>query len=279
MVIIFGLGFTGKRLALRLLRNATAEGRAPRVFAAVRGVERFPDLTGIGLTAVEITDARHGVPALPKGATVVHLIPPVPDPDNLRIRNLIESVEPARVVYISATSVYGDQLDVDENSIAQPGDERSARRAEEERWVAAGAWSSLILRAAAIYGPGRGVHTALREGRIPRSAGSGIVSRIHVDDLAALAEAGIQSELRGAWPVADDTPCSSAEIADWCAVHLRLENLRQTAQNFPIAGRRVNGVAIREKLGIALTYPSWQAGLLACFEEEQRAAVSPKVVA
>jgi len=132
--------------------------------------------------------------------------------------------------------------------------------------------SSLILRAAAIYGPGRGVHAAIREGRIPRGAGSGIVSRIHVDDLAAILEAGLFSDIQGAWPVADEAPCSSAEIAAWCAQLLQIE-LTTEYENpgKPVTGRRVNGRKIRKILGVELRYPSWQAGVAACFAEEKTA--------
>ena len=101
-----------------------------------------------------------------------------------------------------------------------------------------GPWSSLILRSAAIYGTGRGVHAALREGRIPRGAGAGIVSRIHVEDLAAIIEAGLYAELEGAWPVADDAPCSSTEIAAWCVRTMNLsDTLRRPFSAFPITGQ------------------------------------------
>jgi nucleoside-diphosphate-sugar epimerase len=81
------------------------------------------------------------------------------------------------------------------------------------------------------------------------------VSRIHVDDLARIIHAGLFSDIGGAWPVADDDPCSTAEIAAWMQIN--------TANNSGIAipGRRVNGTMIREKLGIELTYPSWRTGI------------------
>ena len=68
----------------------------------------------------------------------------------------------------------------------------------------------MILRPAAIYGPGRGVHVSMEEGRF-RFVGGGdnFVSRIHVDDLAAHVEAALLSDITGAWPVADEHPCTS----------------------------------------------------------------------
>ncbi len=259
VVIILGLGFTGQRLAWRLLR------RGERAFAAVRGIGRFREPAEAGITLCEFADWS----SLPRGAALVLLIPPLPEPENAELRAKIEALEPRRIVYVSSTGVYGDQPAVDEKTPAAPGDERGRRRLEEERRVAELAPSVLILRAAAIYGPGRGVHAAIREGKIPRGVGSGVVSRIHVEDLAAIVEAGVYSDLEGAWPVADDEPCSTAEIAAWCAERLGISGLPLTGSNPSIAGRRVDGTKIRERLGVQLRYRSWKTGMPASIAEEE----------
>ena len=148
-----------------------------------------------------------------------------------------------------------------------PNDERGRLRLAEEQWISSGPWTSLVLRAAAIYGPGRGVHTALRQGKAPRGTGSGVVSRIHVEDLAALIEAGIFSDVEGAWPVADDEPCSTAEIAEWLA---EIEGIKRndSASTVYTHGRRVDGRKIRELLAIELVYRSWRTGIPASIDEE-----------
>jgi nucleoside-diphosphate-sugar epimerase len=248
MVIVLGLGFTGQRLARRLLRAGVP------VCAAVRGVERFRESADAGLILSELTPETAG--SLPKNAIVAHLIPPVAS-----LRPFITEIEPKRIVYVSSTGVYGDQVDVNEKTSPSPNDERGRLRLQEEHWITAGPWTSLILRAAAIYGPGRGVHVALREGRVPRGGGSGIVSRIHVDDLAAMIHAGLFSGIEGAWPVADDDPCSTEEIAAWCLEMWKMEKNPANNSEIAIAGRRVDGRRIREKLGIELIYPSWRTGI------------------
>ena len=253
MVIILGLGFTGQRLARRLLREGI------QTYAAARNAGRFRDLADAGLLLSELKLDSPGVPALPKRAILVHLIPPLTAPENAGLRAIVQELDPRRVVYVSSTGVYGDQVDVDAKTPVQPNDERGRRRLDEERWVSQ--WPSLILRAAAIYGPDRGVHAAIREGKMPRSAGSGIVSRIHVEDLAAIVQAGIFSDIEGAWPVADDAPCSSAEIAAWCSMLLKREEIQPIVNGPTIAGRRVDGTEIRAKLGIELVYPSWRTGV------------------
>jgi nucleoside-diphosphate-sugar epimerase len=266
-VIVLGLGFTGKRVARRLV------ARGERVFAAVRGIERFGDLERAGVLLAEMDLARASIfPHLPGRSDLIHCIPTLAEAENVALRALITELNPRRIVYVSSTNVYGEQLEVNEETPVHPVDERSKRRVEEERWIAAGPWSSLILRSAAIYGPGRGVHAALREGKIPRSAGSGIVSRIHVEDLAAIIEAGVFASLEGAWPVADEMPCTSAEIAEWCVKTTNLATPRELAKPFPIAGRKVDGHRILERLNVRLTYSSWRTGVPASIEEEKGTA-------
>jgi nucleoside-diphosphate-sugar epimerase len=264
MVVILGLGFTGARLARRLLLRGVA------VSAPVRGIRRFPDLALAGLQLSELNLEHPETMLLPRNAVLAVSIPPLPEPENDALHETIRGIAPIRVVYVSSTGVYGDQVAVDENTPAEPNDDRGRLRLEEERWIASGAWTSLILRSAAIYGPGRGVHVSIREGKLPRSAGSGIVSRIHVDDLAAITEAGMFADIGGAWPVADDAPCSSDEITRWCRKLLQLKPVSGLGMPVGrrIAGRKVDGRKIRELLKVDLRYPSWQAGIQSSLSEE-----------
>jgi nucleoside-diphosphate-sugar epimerase len=272
MVVILGLGFTGERLARRLLR------RGVPVSAGVRGIRRFAELAQAGLQLSELTLDHPEVMLLPRNAVAAVLIPPLPEPENTALRENIRRLEPSRVVYVSSTGVYGDQVDVNAGTPAEPSDDRGRLRVEEERWIASGPWTSLILRSAAIYGPGRGVHASLREGKLPRGAGSGIVSRIHVDDLAAIVEAGIFSDIQGAWPVADDAPCSTEEIARWCRQALQLKPIagRKLTLGRWNAGRKVDGRKIREMLKVDLQYPSWQSGIQASLRDEATTVLSKR---
>lgn len=261
-VVIFGLGFTGARVARRLL------ARGVSVFAPVRGVARFTELRQAGVRLCELALDNPLAMGLPHNAPVVVTIPPLPDPENAGLRKAIVGIAPARIVYVSSTGVYGDQVDVDAATLPVPNDDRGRARLDEEIWMASGQWSSLILRAVAIYGPGRGVHAAVRAGKLPRGIGSGVVSRVHVDDLAALIEGGIFADIRGAWPVADEAPCSTEEIVRWCQRVWGLPPVEIISGN-SIAGRKVDGTKIREILGMQLKYPSWQTGIAASLAEEQ----------
>jgi nucleoside-diphosphate-sugar epimerase len=183
---------------------------------------------------------------------------------------------PARVVYLSTTGVYGAAAIVDETTPVAPRTEREARRVAEEQEVLDGPWSAMVLRPAAIYGPGRGIHASMRQRKYKLMGdGANFVSRIHVDDLARHAEAAMLSNWSGAFPVADETPCTSREIAEYCAKLLSLpmpasatpEELGETRR----ADRRVDGSAVRRLLNLTLHYPSYREGIAACLEEEARA--------
>jgi nucleoside-diphosphate-sugar epimerase len=267
VVLIFGLGFTGIRLARRLLARGVDTG------AAVRNPERFADLQGSGLRLFELDRVLEDASALPTESKLALLVPPLDEPWNSRLRECIGKTRPKRVVYVSSSSVYGAQAEVNADTVAAPVDEKGTRRLAEERWVSGGSWSHLILRAAAIYGPGRGVHTAVREARLPRGLDSGVVSRIHVDDLAALVDTGLFSEICGVWPVADEDPCMTAEIVRWCLEAAGLQQFQDSqtagAPTASISGRRVDGREIGRMLRVELRYPSWKAGIPASLEEEE----------
>lgn len=258
-VVILGLGFTTQRLA-RLLRE-----RGVPVYAAVRRAERFAEFAEMGVRLCALTPGD-----LPRGVVLVHSVPPLAEPDNSRIRALIRDIEPRRILYISSTGVYGALNAVSESSPASPNDEKGRARVAEEEWMVSTKTPCLILRSAAIYGPGRGIHVRLSEGRWPlpnppRGAG-GTVSRIHVDDLAAILEAGLDSLIEGAWPVADDHPAPSEEVAAWCAEWMGFSLPdgavpHGSGAGYPVTGRRVNGKKIRELLGVTLKHGSYQTGI------------------
>jgi nucleoside-diphosphate-sugar epimerase len=243
-VLILGCGFTGRRVAQRLL------ARGIDVIATSRDPAQLADL---GVTAIQTDQVRDH---LRDGMLVVHSIPPDGPPDLLA--HLGEA--PARIVYLSSTAVYGAATVVDADTPVDGRSERAQARLDVERKIAAGPWSSLILRPAAIYGPGRGVQVSWKRGAY--LAGDNYVSRIHVEDLAAHVVAGLFADVSGAYPVADEEPCTSREIAAFCAQLLGMPFPGEAAHPVRMTGnRRVDGSAIRRALGIRLTYPSYRVGI------------------
>jgi nucleoside-diphosphate-sugar epimerase len=248
-ILILGCGFTGQRVARRFL------ARGCQVTVTTRTPARLASLTQLGARVITLDDlAAH----LHPGVLVLHSIPPSGPV------YLVDALgtAPARLVYLSTTAVYGSATYVDATTPVHPQSDRARTRLAAEQRVVAGPWSSLILRPAAIYGPGRGVQESL-----PRCAyysGDNYVSRIHVDDLAAHAEAALLSNLEGAYPVADEDPCTTREIAEFCARFLHLPSVPQPGPGTKArttSNRRVDGSAIRNALGITLTYPSYRTGI------------------
>ena len=194
-VLILGCGFTGQRVARRFL------ARGCHVTATTRTPARLASLAQLGASVITLDDLAAN---LHPGVLVLHSIPPTGPADLLDALG----AAPARVVYLSTTAVYGNATHVDATTPVDPHSDRARPRLAAEQRVAAGPWSSLILRPAAIYGPGRGVQESLPRGAY--YAGDNYVSRIHVDDLAAHAEAALLSDLEGAYPVADEESCTDS---------------------------------------------------------------------
>ena len=268
-VFILGCGYTGSRVARLLLDQGIA------VSGSARTLDSMAPLIECGLRplAFDAADSKSFSRLgenLEPGTRLLYSIPTLTGPTGRwePARQILEAIGPqlSRVVYLSTTGVYGSAAAVNENTPPKPETERQKLRVEAEQAVLSGPWKSLILRPAAIYGPGRGVQAALPEGKYKLAgAGSNFVSRIHVDDLAAIAAAALLSDLTGAYPVADEEPCSSREIAEFCAELLRLgpvesvtsDELSETRRS----DRRVGGRAIRKLLGVTLQYPSYRQGI------------------
>lgn len=239
--------------------------RGARVICTSRNPENLGGLTGAEIYPLDVSH-RFSLEVVPQGSLVLHSIPPLEGENpNSSIVDALEN-RPARVVYLSTTGVYGDQRDVNASSMPAPRHAKDIQRLTEEAAICSGPWHSMVLRPAAIYGPGRGIHVSMQQGRFQLvDGGENYVSRIHVDDLAAHAEAALLSNATGAWPVADEHPCTSREIAKYCSELLGLPmpgSVPATAAH-PTrrADRRVDGSAVRDVLGISLLYPSYLKGI------------------
>jgi nucleoside-diphosphate-sugar epimerase len=277
-VLILGCGYTGLRVARRLLDGGvtvTATSRDPDRPEMAQLADAGAKILRFDVSDPKALDRLRG--EVGRGAIVLNSLPTVgaadapwdPTPSLLELLGS----RPGRVVHLSTTGVYGNIRDVDETTKPAPATERQRLRLAAEQAVAAGPWPSLILRPAAIYGPGRGVHERLRQGTFKLLGdGSNFISRLHVDDLAGIVVAALFSDLTGAYPVADDEPCPSLEIVAFCARLLGLplppsagpEELDETRRS----DRRVDGRAVRRLLGLGLLYPSYRVGVPAALAQQ-----------
>jgi len=263
-IVIVGCGFTGQRVASRMLAAGA------RVRLTVRNPSSVADLQRAG-AEVLVWDAADPQPLpIPEGAALLHSVPSLeisgqPADPTPALLSSLRGI-PSRMVYLSTTGVYGPVRDVDHHTPVNPQSSREQARVDAEKSVKSGPWTSLILRPAAIYGPGRGIHVSMARGEYKLvDGGQNFVSRIHVEDLASHAEAGLLSAVAGAYPVADEHPCPAWEIARFCSdlLHLPMPASTDPKDVHPTrrADRRVDGAEIRRLLSVPLRYPSYHTGI------------------
>ncbi len=287
---ILGCGYVGTRLADALL----ADGERVRVCA--RRVDRLAALQVVGaeLHSFDATKSRAFGPALHglRSPVVVYSIPPlgnVPAGEAIRrAGDAAMTVGASRFVYLSSTAVYGpnsDDAPVDEESSIMLTDPDAAARISEESAVETARLSGLqtvVLRLAAIYGPGRGVRERLRAGKYHLvDEGAHFFSRVHVDDIVAVVRAAVKRAPQGAlYCVADDRPTTQREYAEWLCARLQLPLPPSVASLAPgvrarrVRNRRVSNAKLKRELCYSLIYPSYVEGEIAI--EAETADRAPK---
>ncbi len=252
MRLIFGAGYVGARVA----QLAAVHG--DEALCVVRSASRLAELEQLGLRALctNVVEAakRYAAPD-------VHAIVCFP-PDGHTDAALAQYLAAAgAVTYVSSTGVYGSNQGV-VNDDTLPASGPSARLEAEAAYRALG---GTVLRAPGIYGPDRGLHVRVHSGlhKLPGAA-ENYVSRIHVDDLAALLLASdkVQS---ACFVVGDAEPSRQCDVVEWiceeygCAVPPTVPEEQVHASlrgNRMVDGRR----ALRE-LDVVLRYPSYRDGM------------------
>ena len=191
-VLLAGCGDLGLRVAQRLL------ARGDEVWA-LRRQPLLPDDSGIRWLAADLTQPGT-LRRLPAGITqLVYL--PTPDRrdesvyratfvDGLRhLLQALGSPSLQRVLLVSSSAVYGEHGGdwVDESTPPAPPGFNGQVLLEAEQLLAAQPITSIVLRLAGLYGPGRlQLLERLRTGevRVPRALPHW-ANRIHIDDAAA----------------------------------------------------------------------------------------------
>lgn len=287
--LIAGCGYAGLRLAAKLLDHGC------EVVGTVRRPHGASRLEAAGVRPLLVdADDRASTLALERVAPDVcfFLIPPArlaADPTALRVARVIEALRRAPLecfVYASSTGVYGDLggETASESTVPRPASPKGKARLASERKVLELGWRldsrPRIARIAGIYGPGRTLGSAIREGRYRLITGhDSWSSRIHVDDLAAALMAIWKAGANGrVYNVCDDEPHLSSEYAHLTASLLGLE-LREISEEEAratydpdrlarrLASRRVSNHRLRQELGLTLRYPSFREGLPAALRE------------
>ncbi len=113
----------------------------------------------------------------------------------------------------------------------------------------------MILRLAAIYGPGRGVRERLKKGDYSLiDDGIHWFSRVHVDDLVGVIRASAERAPRGArYCVADDRPSTQREYTEWLCARMGLPlpptvaSLAPGAKRRPVRNRKISNHRLHEE--------------------------------
>ncbi|CAN5898608.1 SDR family oxidoreductase [soil metagenome] len=273
-VLIAGCGYVGSALGTMLAAGGN------EVFGLRRDPSALPQ--GIGPVALDLTQE---IPSdrLPPNLDYVFYTASADSSDEAAYRsayvdgprNLLEVLkdrgdELRRFFFTSSTGVYGqsDGEWVDETSPTEP---RMTGRIllEGEREVTASPYPTTIVRLAGIYGPGR-TRSIVRGLEIPEADGAPVyTNRIHVDDCAGvLRDLTHLSEPEGLYLAVDSEPTDRRTVAEWIAVRLEQQPVKQYASNTRRlrTSKRFSNARLRAT-GYEFRYPTFREGCAALLDE------------
>lgn len=273
-MLILGHGYSANALSRRLIPQGWT------VIGTTRSAEKADALRAIGVEPL-IWPGEDLEPALARADHLLMGMGPEADGDPILVRHRdLVTAWASRfrwAGYLSTTGVYGDYRGdwVDEQTAPAPTTSRGrARLAAERAWASTGL-PLHIFRIAGIYGPGRGPFRKILDGTarlIIRE--NQFMSRIHVEDIAAILEASVNRPDSGAvYNVSDDEPTSPETVLIHAArllgrpappsVPYDQAPISAMARSFYSESKKVSNRRIREELGVRLAYPTYREGLAA----------------
>ena len=289
-VFIVGCGDIGRRVAARW--------QDVPVTALVKSAASAEQLQQAGITPLQ-ADLDDPTTlkdlTLAAGVLVYYFAPPpatgITDP---RMGHFLAAIEaaahmPGRIVYISTSGVYGDRGGemVNEDTPPNPQVDRARRRYDAEqqlrRFGHEHGVAVVILRVGGIYGPGRLPVKRLQD-RVPiiHEHLAPSTNRIHAEDLAQICVAAARRGRDGAvYNVSDGTDSNMTEYFNTVADFLQLprppsidwEEAERTLSagmlSYLRESRRMDNRRMLEELGIALQYPTLEAGLAAMEQDKE----------
>jgi nucleoside-diphosphate-sugar epimerase len=289
--LIVGCGYTGVRLGRRLASGGH------RVVGTTRSRDRVPELRAAGIDARLLELGEPGAArALGRESpdVVFYLAPPIGEDPGAEIEAVLRVLGRAPLeafVYASSTSVYGDRGGevVDASTLPRPDSPAGRARLATERRVLQAGWTfdarPRIARIGGIYGPGRTLREAIREGRYRAVEGVEAWSnRIHVDDLVeGLVAVWRRGENGRIYDLVDDEPHLSDAFARFVAersgLELRTLTLEEARAAYgpdrlarKLGSKRVSNRRMREELGVELRYPTYREGVPAALDGAGRDA-------
>jgi nucleoside-diphosphate-sugar epimerase len=227
--LIVGCGYLGRRIGAQLV------ARGDRVFGAVRSEQSASRIQTWGIDAIraEVLDPS-SLARLPRADHVVYCVGYDRSSGVSQravyvegLRGVISALPetPKRMVYASSTGVYGQEHGewVDEASSTEPRNESGRVCLEAENWLREfsrrSGLSSVVLRYAGLYGPGRIVRRdAVARGEPIVGDPERYLNLIHIDDAASAAVAALEAERPASlYIAADDRPVRRREYYELVA--------------------------------------------------------------
>ncbi len=270
-LLTLGHGYCAAALAARLLPlgwQITGTARSAASAEKMRASGVTPLIYPCNLTAALVRASHILISAAPDAQGDVFLA---------EAGAAIRAAAPKWVGYLSTTAVYGDHGGgwVDEETPCKPQSPRATARVLAERqWLETGL-PVHIFRLAGIYGPGRGPFSKIRDGSARQIIKQNqVFSRIHVDDIAQVLAASMAAPDAGqVYNLCDNNPAPPEDVLKHAAALLGLPpppvvdfetaDLPEMTRSFYAESKRVRNNKIKEKLGIRLLHPTYQAGLRA----------------
>ncbi len=270
-LLTLGHGYCAEALAHHLLLQGW------QVTGTARRVQRADEMRAAGVTPLAYPGDLTA--ALAAASHILVSAAPTSEGDVFleKAGQAICAARPQWVGYLSTTAVYGDHQGgwVNEETAPRPLSSRAvARVLAETQWRATGL-PVHIFRLAGIYGPGRGPFAKIRDGSARQIIKKNqVFSRIHVEDIAQVLAASMAAPDAGQiYNLCDDNPAPPEDVLKYAAALLGLPpppvldfetaDLPEMTRSFYGESKRVRNDKIKQKLGVKLIHPTYQAGLQA----------------
>lgn len=178
--------------------------------------------------------------------------------------------EDFQLIYLSATSVYGDHgggLVAEDAELKAASNNGFARIECEKEYLKFGS-TVTILRIAGIYGPVRNPIEYMLSGKLSHNTNSSkVTSRIHVHDICGIIKDCIKRNLSGIYNLADTHPCPSSEVHNYVCENildipvLPVSSSKPAYKNtsFALDNKIVDSSKVRSFYSFA--FPSYRDGL------------------
>lgn len=282
-ILLVGCGYLGSRVGERWL----AAGE--EVFVITRSEEKAQAFAQQGYKPVVADVTQPATLAnLPAVQTVLYAVgydrqsgASIDDVYVNGLRNVLDQLkEPARVIYVSTTGVYGPGgagAWVDETSPCEPTRPGGKASLAAEQLLAAhpNGVNRVVLRMAGLYGPGRlPLAAQVRAGEPVPAEPEAYLNLIHIDDAAQVVElAARAARLARCYCVSDGRPVLRREFYVELA---RLLNAptpvfaapESTTTRRGSGDKRISNARLLADLPISFAYPSYVEGLAVICKDE-----------